>query len=191
MSANVPASAREVYLASLRPEEELAARRAAEKAGIPDTDPFWLLLIEVQRACREASRCTTELTRVVADAVARIEGAGSSGPACDDAFVSQIAPAVATALAQDDRVIEAVTTAVGAVEEDGLRAMRTLESAIRDFVRRRAAAPAASLVFAFSLGVASSGLGLWGTYHVALAYGQDLGYRAGFNDARTYDRSHP
>jgi hypothetical protein len=192
MNGSTPATAREVYLASLAPEDELTARRAAEKAGIPEDDPTWLLLSEVRRAAQETNRCTADLTLAVAEAVSRIELASEDRhPLVSDDALSRIANTAGTKLADNDRVAEAVAGGVRRVEHDAIRAMRTLETSIRDFMRRRAAAPAASMIFAFSLGVVSSGLSIWGTYHVAIGYGQDFGYRAGFHDARIYDRSHP
>lgn len=193
MNKSAPATARELYFASLAPEDELAARRAAEKTGIPENDPTWLLLSEVRRASQEANRCTADLKLAVSDAVSRIERAGANAhpPASDDALASRIANTAGSELAQSDRVAEAVASGIRRVEHDAIRAMRTLETSIRDFMRRRAAAPAASMIFAFSLGVVSGCLSIWGTYHVAIGYGQDLGYRVGFHDARLYDRSHP
>lgn len=193
MNRSTPATARELYLASLAPEDELAARRAAEKAGIPENDPTWLLLSEVRRASQETNRCTAELKLTASEAAARIERAGASdgiSQATDDALARRIVIATATQVANNEHVGSAIASAVSRVEADATRAMRTLEMSIRDFMRRRAAAPVASIIFAFALGIASGCLSIWGTYHVAVGYGQDQGYRAGFNDARIYDRSH-
>ena len=193
MNNRAPETARELYLASLAPEDELAARRAAEKTGIPENDPTWLLLSEVRRASQEANRCTTELKQAASDAALRIERITPNlqRVASDDALVSRIAGDVGAKLADNDRVAEAIASGVRRVEHEATRAMRVLETSIRDFMRRRAATPAASMIFAFALGVISSCLSIWGTYHVAIGYGQDLGYRSGFHDARLYDRSHP
>jgi hypothetical protein len=187
-------TARERYLASLSPEEELVARRAAEETGIPENDPTWLLLSEVRRACQETARCTAELKITASEAAARIVRASASdvvSKAKDDALADRAAVAIATQVAKNEHVNKAIAESVRGVEQDAIRAMRALETSIRDFMRRRAAAPAASMIFAFSLGVVSSCISIWGTYHIAISYGQDLGYRAGFHDARLYDRSHP
>ncbi len=191
MSASVPTTARELYLASLSPDEELAARRAAERAGIPDNDPTWLLLLEVRRATRETNRCTEALKQVVSDAVTRIGRTVTDSSTLSDAVSIQFANAAGARLAENDRLVNAVAAAVRGVEANATRAMHVLETSIRDFMRRRVVAPAASVLFAFSLGAVSAYLSIWGTYHVAIGYGQDLGYRAGFHDARVYDRSHP
>lgn len=192
MSQKISPTARELYLASLAPEEELAARRVAERSGIPDNDPTWLLLSEVRRSCAEANRCMTALKQASSDAASRIERAGGNArlPMSDDALATRIAAVAGTKLAENEGAADAIASGVRRVEAAAVRAMRTLEVSIRDFMRRRAGAPAASLIFALALGVASACLSIWGTYHVAVSYGEDLGYRAGFHDARVYDRSH-
>jgi hypothetical protein len=193
MNKSAGANARERYLSSLSPEDELVARRSAEETGIPENDPTWLLLSEVRRACQEANRCTAELKLTASEAAARIVRASASDTVSktkDDALAERTAIAIGAQVAKNERVTEAVANAIREIERDAVRAMRGLETAIRDFMRRRAAAPAASMIFAFSLGVVSGCLSIWGTYHVAISYGQDLGYRAGFHDARLYDRSH-
>lgn len=191
MSEHPQRTARELYLASLSGDDELAARRTAERAGIPDDDPIWLLLLEVRRATYETNRCTAALKQVVSDAAKRIEQSGSNTSALNDAAVVQFANAAGTKVAQDDRVVHAVAGAVRTIEADAVRTIHSLESSIRDFVRQRIATPTASLLFAFLLGIASACLTIWGTYHVAVGYGEDIGYRGGFHDARIYDRSHP
>ena len=194
MSKSIPPTARDLYLASLSPEEELAARRVAEKSGIPDNDPTWLLLSEVRSACREATRCTNELKGAVADAASRIECAGTHDARTaldDEALTAGIASTAGAKLAENEQIVGAIASGIRRVENDASRAMRTLEGSIRDFMRRRVSAPAASLVFAFALGIASACLSIWGTYHIAVGYGEGLGYRAGFNDGRVYERNHP
>jgi hypothetical protein len=186
-------SARNLYLASLSPEDELVARRLAEISGIPENDPTWLLLSEVRRACQEAARCTMALTQATSEAASRIALAGTRSTTSienDEALALRIATAAGDRLSQNAQVADVIATAVRHIEGDAIRAMRTVETGIRDFMRRRAAAPAASLIFAFALGLASCSVAIWQTYHVGLAYGQELGYRAGFNDGRIYDRNH-
>ena len=193
MSSSTPPTARNLYLASLSAEDELITRRLAETSGIPENDPTWLLLSEVRRSCREATRCTTALSQAASDAASRIALVGTrnvNSPESDDRLAMRIATAVGDRLSQNEHVANAIATAVRRVEDDAIRAMRSIETGLRDFMRRRAAAPAASLAFAFALGLASCCAAIWQTYHIGLSYGQDLGYRAGFNDARIYDRNH-
>jgi hypothetical protein len=184
---------REAYLASLSSTDELAARRAAEKSGVPDDDPMWLLLAEVRRACSEVNQCTLALQQVAFDAAQRIEQSASCNDrtaAFEDAHIAQLASAAGAGIAKDPRVASAVASAVGQVEADATRALRIAEISIRDLTRRRSATPLASLIFALALGVTSCWAAIWSGYHTGVAYGRDLGYRAGFHDARLYDRSH-
>ena len=188
-------TARGAYLASLSSDDELTARRTAEKSGIPDDDPTWLLLGEVRRASLEVSSCTDAIRTAASDAASRIEQTAQSTDqrllGGNETLIAAIAGAVAAKVVEHDRVVDAIVTAARRVEQDAVRAVRALEVAIREAMRRRAAAPAASLAFAFALGIASACLSLWVTYHAALGYGESLGYRAGFHDARVYDaRSH-
>jgi hypothetical protein len=164
-------SARDVYLTSLDSASELAARRLAEKSGIPDSDPMWLLLREVQRSFRETAINTNE--------------ALASEP-----FAQRLSSTVGASIANDERVLDALTGAIRATQDASLRAIRSLELAIRDFTRRRAAAPFASIAFAVALAMTVTCAAIWTTYYVAIGYGRDLGYRAGFNDGMTYGRSH-
>lgn len=186
------ATARDAYLASMTSSDELATRRAAERSGIPDDDPMWLLLAEVRRACVEVNQCTRAAQQAASDAAARIESATApqSRVSLDDGYVARIAATAGAKIAADERVVAAVASAVRGVEGDATRALRTVETSLRDLMRRRAATPFASLVFAFALGVASACAAVWGGYHTGIGYGQDLGYRTGFHDARIYDRSH-
>lgn len=164
-------SAREAYLASLDPTTELSARRLAEKSGIPDNDPIWLLLHELQRSLRETS-------------------SSASAALANEPFAQRLSAAVSASIVADERIVDSLTTTIRTVQDASLRAIRSLEAAIRDFAGRRAAAPFASIAFAFALAITVSFAGVWGTYHVAVSYGQDLGYRTGFNDGINYERSH-
>lgn len=186
-------TARDVYLASLSPTDELAARRAAEKSGLPDDDPMWLLLTEVRRARNEVEQCTLRLQQVAANAAQRIEQAASRNnraPAFGEGHIAQLASTAGASIAKDPQVASAVASAVHQLETEATRALRTTETSIRELTRRRSATPLASLIFAFALGVTSCCAAIWSGYHTGVAYGQDLGYRAGFHDARLYDRSH-
>jgi hypothetical protein len=187
-----PATARDLYLGSLSPEDELIARRIAEKSGIPGNDPTWLLLTEVQRACREATRCTDGLTSVAKEAVARIERASQISidqPSQIEAIGIGIAHAVGSRLADDEHLLRAMTEGIRRVEADAVRVIRSLETAARDLIARRSAVPVASILFAFCLGLAAATFGIWQAYRVALAYGEHIGYDAGFARAQAYDRS--
>jgi len=187
-----PSNARELYLNSLGSEDELSARRAAEKAGIPDDDPTWILLHEVRRACQEATRCTTTLRDAASEAATRIEVA-SSGKLADvdvERLALQIASDAGTQIASDDRIVGALTEGVRRVEYEAARHIRALEVAIRDFLRHRAAAPLASLAFAFALGAALCYASVWGAYHFGFNYGETIGYSVGWHAARVYDKEH-
>ena len=164
-------SARDAYLASLDPATELSARRLAEKSGVPDNDPIWLLLHEVHRSLRET---TTSANAALAN----------------EPFAQRLSATVGASLVGDERIVDALTTSIRTMQDASLRAIRSLETAIRDFARRRAVAPFASIAFAFALAITVSVAGIWSTYHVAVSYGQDLGYRAGFNDGVIYERGH-
>lgn len=190
MSEQRQQTARELYLASLLPNDELAARRVAEKTGIPDNDPTWLLMFEVRRAAYETSRCTVALRQAASDAAKRIEQSGTSALVLNDVAVAHLANAAGAKVAEDDRVINALSTAVHGIETDARRAIHALESSTRDFVRQRIVTPAASLLFALLLGIAAAYLAILGVYHLAFRYGEELGYTAGFHYARIYDRSH-
>ncbi len=150
---------REAYLASLPSTDELATRRAADKSGIPDDDPMWLLLAEVRRACSAANQCTLALQQAVSDAAQRIERVASRdarSPAFDNAYITHIAGATGASIAKDAQVTNAVASAIRQIEADATRALRTTETSIRELMRRRSATPIASLTFAFALGVTSA-----------------------------------
>ena len=164
-------SARDAYLASLDPDTELSARRIAEKSGIPDNDPMWLLLYELQRSLREAT-------------------AGANAVLSNEPFAQRLSAAVGARIAGDERIVDALTAAIHTTQDGSMRAIRSLENSIRDFARRRALAPLASLAFALALAIIISFAAIWSTYHIAVSYGHDLGYRSGFDDGITYERSH-
>jgi hypothetical protein len=145
MSDRQRQTARDLYLSSLSPDDELAARRAAERTGIPDDDPTWLLLLEVQRAAYETNRGTAALKQVVSDAATRIEQSSTGTLALNDAAISQFANAAGLKLAEDDRVIGTLSAAIQNVETSATRSLHALETSIRDFMRRRVVAPAAGI----------------------------------------------
>jgi hypothetical protein len=164
-------SSRDAYLASLDPATELTARRLAEKSGIPDNDPLWLLLHELKRSLLEVT-------------------SSANAALSNEPFAQRLSAAISASVTNDERVTDALTTAIRTMQDASLRAIRSLEGAVRGFARRHAAAPFASIAFAFALAITVSFAAIWSTYHVAVSYGRDLGYRAGFNDGVTYERSH-
>ena len=191
--STTPMTARDLYLTSLSPEDELVARRIAEKSGLPGNDPTWLLLAEVQRACREATRCTDELTSAANEAVARIERVSQAdGSKSNQIEVvgAGVAQAIGSKLADDKGFQQTIAEGIRRVEVDALRVIRSLEIAVRDLISRRSAVPIASILFAFSLGLAAATFGICQAYRVALGYGENIGYSAGFARAQVYDRSH-
>jgi len=78
----------------------------------------------------------------------------------------------------DERVVAALTSAIKNTREAAMHAIRSLEVALHDVARRRAAAPFASLMFAFALGLTACCAVIWSAYHAGTGYGYDLGYRA-------------
>lgn len=164
-------SARDLYLESLDSSSELSARRLAERSGIPDNDPIWLLLHELHRS----------LAEVVGSANAAL---------ANDAFATRLSTAVAASIAHDDSVLDQVAAAIRTTQDGSLRALRTLESAVGEFARRQAVAPLSSIAFAVALAIAATAAAIWGTFHVATTYGQDIGYHSGFYDGIRYARSH-
>ena len=163
-------SARDLYLASLDGKGELNARRLAEISRIPDDDPVWMMLHELQRSSREIT-------------------SSANAALANDAFAQRLSADIAINVARDERVITSLTAAINNTHEAAARAIRSLEAALRDVVRRRAAAPLASLVFAFSIGLTVCCAALWSAYHDGTSYGYDLGYRAGYHDAILYERN--
>jgi hypothetical protein len=164
-------SARDIYLASLDPANELTARRLAESSGIPDNDPLWLLLHDVHHALHEMT-------------------SSANGALTNEPFAARLSAAVGAAITDDQRITGALTAAIRTTQDASLRAIRSLESALKDFARKRAVAPFASLAFAFALALTISMVAIWSTYHIGVGYGQDLGYRSGFHDGILYERSH-
>jgi len=164
-------TARDAYLASLDSTTELSVRRLAEKSSLPDNDPMWLLLHEVQRSLREATTA-------------------ANAALSNEPFAQRLSLAISASITADERIVDGLTSAIRSTQDASVRAIRSLESALRDFARRRAAAPFASIAFAFALAITASFAAIWSTYHVAVSYGQDLGYRSGFNDGIIYGRSH-
>ena len=94
---------------------------------------MWMMLHELQRSSREIT-------------------SGANAALANDAFAQRLSTAIATNVARDERVVAALTAAINNTHEAASRAIRSLEAALRDVARRRAAAPFASLAFAFSLG---------------------------------------
>ena len=163
-------SARDVYLASLDARSELNARRLAELSHIPGDDPMWLLMHEMQHSVREV-----------------INGANTA--LANEPFAQRLATSVAASIAHDERIATVLTTAIERTHEAATRSICSLEDALRDVARRRAAAPFASLAFAFALGLTVCCAIIWGAYHAGSDYGYDLGYRAGYHDGILYERN--
>jgi hypothetical protein len=157
--------------------EELEARRVAEKAHIPDDDPMWLLLMEIRRSCSEAQSCSKTLNETMADVATRIEAAASSS--VDEGAINRIFDTAAATILKDERLVTAFAAASKAFQNEATRVVRTFEIQIRDIVRRRASAPATSILFALALGSASAWLSIVATYHLAEAYGQRIGFQSG------------
>jgi len=164
-------SARDFYLASLDAKGELSARRLAELSHIPDDDPVWMMLHELQRSARE----------ITSDASAAL---------ANDAFSQRLSTAIGINVARDERIVTALTAAINGTHEAATGAIRSLEDSLRDVARRRAAAPFASLAFAFAIGLSVCCALLWSAYHAGASYGYDLGYSAGYHDGVLYERNH-
>lgn len=164
-------SARDIYLTSLNPTSELSARRLAERSGIPDNDPMWLLLHELHRSLHESA-------------------SSANAALASEPFAARLSAAVSVAVTEDERIADALTTAIRTAENASLHAIRSLESGIRDFARKRAVAPFASIAFAFALAITVSVVAIWSAYHIGAGYGQTIGYRSGFNDGVSYERNH-
>jgi len=160
-------TARDIYLASLDPKAELSARRLAERSRIPDDDPMWLLLHEMQQSARELTR-------------------GANAALTNESFAERLSSAVAVSVANDQRVIAAVADGVTNVHGASVRAIRSLESELRDVARKRAFAPISSLVFAFVLALVIGFAAIWASYSVGAGYGYDAGHRDGI----VYERNH-
>jgi hypothetical protein len=163
-------SARDLYLSSLDAKSELNARRLAELSRIPDDDPMWLLMHETQRSVREVIN-------------------GADTVLANEPFAHRLATTVAVSLSRDERLIATLTAAIDHTHAAATKAIRSLETAFQEVVRQRAAAPFASLAFAFALGITVSCAVIWGAYHAGVTYGYDLGYRYGYNDGLKYGRA--
>lgn len=164
-------SARELYLSSLDSDSELSARRLAETSGVPDNDPLWLMLNELHRSVRQITNDTNLALS-------------------NDRFVSHLSAAVASQLANNERITSELTSSIRSIQEVSLCAVRSVELTSRNSARRLASTPLTSVVFAFALAVALSFAATWSTYHVAAGYGQDIGYRVGFHDGQNFERRH-
>ncbi|MHB8432301.1 MAG: hypothetical protein ACYDCA_01610 [Candidatus Tyrphobacter sp.] len=147
----------------------MSARRLAELSRVPDDDPMWMMLHELHRSAQEIAR-------------------GANAALANDASAQRLSTAIGINVAHNEQVIAAVTEAVSNTHEAATRAIRSLEAALRDVARRRAAAPFASLAFAFAIGLTVCCLALWSAYHAGTSYGFDLGYRAGYHNGILYER---
>ncbi len=165
------ATARDIYLASLDPKAELNARRLAERSRIPDDDPMWLLLHEMQQATRELTR-------------------GATAALANDAFAERLSSTVASGITNDQRIIAAVASGITGIHDASVRAIRSLESEVRDVARKRAIVPISSLVFALALALIVGFASLWASYNAGSGYGFDTGYSAGYRDRVLYERNH-
>lgn len=162
--------ARDLYLGSLDPKAELNARRLAERSRIPDDDPMWLLLHEMQQATRELTH-------------------GAHVAITNDAFADRLSSAVASAVCSDQRVIGAVADGVADIHNASVRAIRSLESDLRDFAQKRTMAPISSLVFAIALALIAGFAAMWASYNTGYGHGLDAGYRAGYHDGILHERN--
>lgn len=164
------ATARDIYLASLDSKAELSARRLAERSRIPDDDPMWLLLHEMQQSMREITR-------------------GANAALANELFAQRLTTAVANSVANDDRVVGAIAAGISAIQDSSIRAIRSLESEVRNVARKRAIAPISSLVFALALSIVVGFACIWASYNAGTGYGYDLGYRSGYHDATLSERN--
>lgn len=164
-------TARDLYLASLDSKTELNARRLAERSRIPDDDPMWLLLHEIQQSTRELTR-------------------GANAALANESFAERLSSVIASSLVSDQRVIAAATGAINGIHDTSIRAIRSLESEVREVARKRSIAPISSLLFAFSLALIAGLAAIWSAYNVGSGYGYDLGYRAGYHDGVLNERNH-
>ena len=164
-------SARDIYMASLDSTHELSARRLAERSGIPDNDPMWLLLHELHRSLHES---TTSANAALAS----------------EPFAARLSVAVGLAISEDVRFANALTVAIRTAEDASLRSIRSLALGIKDFLRKRAVAPFASIAFAFALAITVTVVAIWSAYHLGASYGADAGYRSGFKAGVSYERNH-
>lgn len=115
-----------MYLASLDAKAELNARRLAERSRIPDDDPTWLLLHEMQQATRELTR-------------------GANAALTNDAFAERLSSTIASSIVNDQRIIATVANGITGIHDTSARAIRSLESEVREVARKRAIAPVSSL----------------------------------------------
>lgn len=160
-------TARDLYLASLGRDAELNARRLAERSRIPDDDPMWLLLHEMQQSTRELTR-------------------SANAALTHDSFAERLSSAVALSLTNDQRIIAAIVDGISGTSDASISAIRSLESEVREVARKRAFAPISSLVFAFALALVVGFAAIWASYSVGAGYGYDAGYRDGI----VYERNH-
>ena len=163
-------NARDLYLSSLDSKSELNARRLAELSHVPDDDPMWLMLHELQRSAREVT-------------------SGANAVLGNDAFAQRLSTVIGSNVAQNDLIVTALTAAIDKTHNAASRAIRSLEAALHDVARRRAAAPFASLAFAFSLGIIACCAVIWAAYHAGTLNGYDAGYPAGYHDGILYERN--
>jgi hypothetical protein len=165
------ATARDIYLASLDSKAELNARRLAERSRVPDDDPTWMLLYEIQQSTRELTR-------------------GANAALTNDAFAERLSSTVASSIINDQRIIAAVADSVSGIHDASVRAIRSLESEVREVARKRAIAPISSLLFALALALIVGFAALWASYNAGSGYGFDTGYSAGYHDRILYERNH-
>jgi len=165
----VSRSARDIYLSSLDSDAELNARRIAERANIPDDDAMWLMMHGLQQSSREITR-------------------GANAALTNEPFAQRLTAAVATSMVNDERIYAAYTSSIASIQDSSVRAIRSLESEVRDFARKRAFAPISSLIFSMAMAFVVGFTAIWATYNVASGYGYDLGYRSGYHYGIIHER---
>ena len=163
-------NARDLYLSALDSKSELNARRLAELSHIPDDDPMWVMLHELQRSARELTT-------------------GANAALANDVFAQGLSTVFGSNLAQNDVILAALTAAIDKTHEAASGAIRSLEAALRKVARRRAAAPLASLAFAFALGMIACCAVIWGAYRAGTLSGYDAGYQSGHHDGILHERN--
>jgi hypothetical protein len=131
---------------------------------------MWLMLHELQRSAREIT-------------------SSANAALANDAFAQRLSTVIGNAVADNELIVSALTAAIDKTHESASRAIRSLEAALHDVSRRRAAAPFASLVFACALGIIACCAVIWGSYHAGTSNGYNAGYRFGYHDGILYERN--
>lgn len=131
---------------------------------------MWLLLYEMQQSVREFTH-------------------GTNIVLTNDAFADRLSAAVGSSVAKDQRVLGAIAAGITGIHDASVRAIRSLESELRNVARNRAFAPVSSLIFSIALALVAGFSAIWASYNAGSGYGYDLGYRSGYHDGIVYERN--